>query len=236
MKPRKLIPPEGPREQIRFLKETLRIETSKRIPVLEAERVISEYLDEVWKNYGKLEDNWSNKTAPDPYGYVNVPRTIKLKIQIGHDRNLSIFDFWKAQYIPENKWYWWQGEIQNPDDGLKKIIGEYQEPKDNEAVKFFRTILTHENFKNAIVDMFYDNRVYGMLLTVIKSNECIKSEDEPFIENYPYENIKIRKEGDKVLYEEFQTDLQDKSSPWQLGDPLEYDMIVKKSVKYEDEE
>ena len=118
MKPGKLIPPEGPKERIRFLHESLRIGTSKRIPVLEAEKVISGYLDEVWENYGKLEDSWSNETAPNPY--VNISRTVKLEIQVSRNEKLSVFNFWKAQYIPNNKWYWDQEAIENPDDELKK--------------------------------------------------------------------------------------------------------------------
>ena len=235
MEPKKLIPPESPKDQIRVLEENLRIESRKKIPTLEAERMIFEYLDKVWNDYGKLEDNWSNETAPDPYGYVNISRTIKLRIQVDYDEGLSIFDFWKAQYIPKNVWYWTEGTITNPIDELKEIIERYQEPKDNEAVKFFGTILTHENFKNVIVDMFYNPKVHGMLFTVIKSNECIKSEDEPFVKSYPYKNIKIRKEdNDRVSYEEFLTDLQDKRSPWRLGDPLKYDIVVKKLAKDEE--
>ena len=65
MEPKKLIPPESPKKQIRVLEENLRIESRKRIPTLEAERMIFEYLDKVWNDYGKLEDNWSNETAPD---------------------------------------------------------------------------------------------------------------------------------------------------------------------------
>jgi len=65
MEPKKLIPPESPKEQIRVLKENLRIESRKKIPTLEAKRMIFEYLDGIWKDYGKLEDNWSNETAPD---------------------------------------------------------------------------------------------------------------------------------------------------------------------------
>ncbi len=94
MKPKKLIPPKDSGKRTKFIMETLRIEISKRIPVLEAERKISEYLDEVWEIYGELENMWSSHSNPDPY--VNVPRTVELEIQVDYRGERSVYTFAKS--------------------------------------------------------------------------------------------------------------------------------------------
>ncbi len=117
----------------------------------------------------------------------------------------------------------------------KEIIEKYKESENNEAKRFFGDVFTHENLKNAVVEMSNLREVYGMLFAITKSNVCIKDEDEPIVKSYPFKNIKMTKDEDgKVLYEEFGTNLQDISSPCRFGESPGYDIGIKILAKREE--
>lgn len=199
--------------------ERCREENWKTIKCEEIEKVINEHLGNVWENYPELENKWKKDTKEEK---IEVPKTITLCVEVYKKSEFSEAqeekppacysgDWWKVIYYPnpndpENskEEYWWNYSASGTDHNKISEIFENHAIENEEVKRYFGSrVLTHEEMKNALIEIFKRNDVVAVVLTVVKTNEY----GNLLIKESPYKNIAlVKKENNEVSYVEWESD------------------------------